>query len=62
MVRQFKFALLGIVIIAAVATPGGDVVPQIAMAVPMVILYWLSVGLAWLFGKKKRTESDSSFS
>ena len=56
MVRQFKYAVLAIAVIAAVATPGGDVVPQIAMAIPMIVLYGFSICLAWMFGKKKRTD------
>ena len=56
MIQKFKYALLAIVIIAAVATPGGDVVPQIAMAVPMIFLYGLSIVLAWIFGKKRTIE------
>ena len=56
MIRHFKYAVLAIAVIAAVATPGGDVVPQIAMAVPMIVLYGLSICLAWAFGKKKRTD------
>jgi Sec-independent protein secretion pathway component TatC len=27
-------------------------VTQIAMAGPMILLYLLSIGLAWMFGKK----------
>ncbi len=53
MIQKFKYALLAIVVIAAVATPGGDVVPQIAMAIPMIFLYGLSICLAWMFGKKR---------
>ena len=58
MTKNFKYAVLAIAVIAAVATPGGDVVPQIAMALPMILLYGLSAGicLAWIFGKKKREE------
>lgn len=38
-------------IIGAVLTPP-DVTSQLVMAVPMCILYFLSVGLAYIFGKK----------
>jgi sec-independent protein translocase protein TatC len=56
MIKNFKYAVLAIAVIAAVATPGGDVVPQIAMALPMIFLYGLSICLAWMFGKEKRTD------
>ena len=40
----------------AVVTPSADMVTQIAMAGPMILLYLLSIALAWIFGKKARTE------
>lgn len=55
MLRHFKYAVLAIFIISAVVTPGGDPMSQTAMAAPMVLLYLLSILLAWMFGKKKRT-------
>src|SRR5688572_988086 len=52
--RNFKYALLAIFIIGAVLSPGTDPVGQIAMAGPMVVLYLLSIGFAWIFGKKRK--------
>lgn len=54
MIKNFKYALLGIVIISAVITPDGGGVSLFAMTGPLVILYIFSIGLAWLFGKKTR--------
>jgi sec-independent protein translocase protein TatC len=56
MIRQFKYAVLVIVIIAAVITPSSDVASQMIVAGPMVVLYILSIGIAWVFGKKRVTE------
>ena len=56
MITHFKYAVLIIFIISAVVTPGGEVVTQIAMAGPLCLLYVLSIGLAWLFGKKRQIE------
>jgi sec-independent protein translocase protein TatC len=39
--------------VAAVITPTSDVVTQTMMAAPMVVLYGLSIVIAWIFGKKK---------
>jgi sec-independent protein translocase protein TatC len=50
--RNIKYAILIIFIVAAVVTPSADMVTQIAMAGPMILLYLLSIGLAWMFGKK----------
>jgi sec-independent protein translocase protein TatC len=59
MLRKFKYAVLVIVVIAAIITPSSDVASQMIVAGPMVILYVLSIAIAWLFGKKKSTLADS---
>ena len=56
MVKNMKYAFLVIVIISAVVTPDGGGVSLVAMAGPVMLLYFLSIGLAWMFGKKKRVE------
>jgi sec-independent protein translocase protein TatC len=53
LVRNFKFAVLIMVIISAVVTPDGGGVSLVAMTGPMILLYGLSIILAWLFGKKR---------
>ena len=53
--RNIKYAILIIFIVAAVVTPSADMITQTAMAGPMIGLYLLSIGLAWLFGKKRDT-------
>jgi sec-independent protein translocase protein TatC len=55
MIRQFKYAVLAIVVVAAVITPSSDVASQLIVAGPMVVLYILSIGIAWIFGKKRST-------
>ena len=54
--RHTKYAILIIFILAAVITPSSDVVNQSIMAGPMIVLYLLSIVIAWVFGKKKRVE------
>jgi sec-independent protein translocase protein TatC len=54
MVKNFKYAVLIIIIISAVITPDGGGVSLVAMAGPLVVLYVFSIGLAWAFGQKKR--------
>jgi sec-independent protein translocase protein TatC len=53
MIRNIKYAILGIVIISAVVTPDGGGVSLVAMSGPLVLLYAFSIGLAWMFGKKR---------
>lgn len=54
LIRNFKYAVLGIVIFGALLTPP-DVVTQLMLAAPMLLLYVLSIGIAWLF-EKPRTD------
>jgi len=53
MIKNFKYAVLVIFIIAAVITPTPDWVTQSIVAVPMLILYGLSILIALIVGKKK---------
>ncbi|MCM3881288.1 MAG: twin-arginine translocase subunit TatC [Vicinamibacterales bacterium] len=54
MLRYFKYAILVIFIIAAVITPSPDVASQMIVGIPMIGLYILSIGIAWMFGKKRK--------
>jgi sec-independent protein translocase protein TatC len=54
LIRHTKYAILIIFIVAAVLTPGPDVVSQSLMAGPMFALYLISIGIAWLFQRKKK--------
>jgi len=46
--RHFKHAILIIFIAAALLTPTPDPWSQIVMAAPMLVMYLLSMGIAWL--------------
>lgn len=50
--RNIKYAILLIFIFAAILTPTGDPVTLTLMASPMILLYILSIGIAWLFGRE----------
>jgi sec-independent protein translocase protein TatC len=55
-----KYAVLASFIVAAVLTPTPDAVTQTLLAGPLIALYLLGVGVAWLFTKKKSAEADKS--
>ena len=57
MIRHFKYAVLIIVVASAALSPDGGGVGMLAMGGPVIILYILSIGLAWIFAKKKRVEA-----
>lgn len=49
----WRYALVIIVVIAAILTPTPDIFNQLMMAGPLILLYGLGVLLAAIFGKKK---------
>jgi sec-independent protein translocase protein TatC len=55
-----KYAILIIFIVAAIITPGPDVVSQCLVAAPMLMLYAVSILIAWAFGKRRTADVDST--
>jgi sec-independent protein translocase protein TatC len=62
MLHYVRYAILIIFIVAAVLTPGPDVASQLLMAVPLLFLYGISIGVAYVFGRKPppSTEDDTT--
>ena len=52
-----KFALLGVFIVAAVATPP-DVISQITLAVPLYMLFEFGIILSYFANRKKKSQAD----
>ncbi|MBI5970344.1 MAG: twin-arginine translocase subunit TatC [Deltaproteobacteria bacterium] len=52
-IRWWRYAVVVILIAAAVLTPTPDVFNQMLMAGPLIVLYAMGVVLAAIFGKKK---------
>jgi sec-independent protein translocase protein TatC len=50
--RNRKYAILINFIIAAILTPTPDVVNQMMMGIPLIVLYEISVLAVWAFGRK----------
>lgn len=53
LIKNFKYAILVIFIIAAVITPTPDVVTQATFALPMIVLYALGILISIIFGKPR---------
>ncbi len=53
MLRSFRYAIVVIFIIAAMLTPTPDVINQSLLAGPMLFLYILSIGVAYVWRKKE---------
>ena len=56
MIRNFKYAVLLVFVIAAVITPTPDIITQSVVAIPMLALYGLSILIALVIGHSKEKE------
>jgi len=56
MVKQFRYAILIIFVLAAIVTPTPDIVNMCVFAAPMLALYALSIGVAWLVHPEQRSK------
>lgn len=56
--RSWKFALIIILLTAAIISPTGDIPNLMLFAAPMMVLYVFSIFIAWVFGKKRRTDES----
>jgi sec-independent protein translocase protein TatC len=54
MVKNFRYAILVIFVLAAIVTPTPDIVNMCVFAAPMLALYALSIGVAWMVHPKQR--------
>jgi len=52
--RNLRYSILVIFIIAAILTPTTDILNMCIFAAPMVALYVLSIGIAWMVHPKQR--------
>jgi sec-independent protein translocase protein TatC len=54
MIKNFRYAILVMFILAAIITPTPDIVNMCIFAAPMVALYALSIGVAYVVHPKQR--------
>ncbi len=57
LLKSWKIALVVILIVAAVASPTPDVPNMMFFAAPMIILYVISIFIAWFFGRRRRKDT-----
>jgi sec-independent protein translocase protein TatC len=58
--RKRKWAIVLIFILAAVLTPSPDIVSQLLMALPLLVLYELSVWIVYFFGGKSAEVAEET--
>jgi sec-independent protein translocase protein TatC len=54
MVKNFRYAILLIFVVAAIVTPTPDIMSMLIFAAPMVALYGVSIGIAYVVHPKQR--------
>jgi sec-independent protein translocase protein TatC len=58
LLRATPYAVLGVFVTGAVLTPP-DPVSQVFLAIPLLMLYLLGVGVAWIFDNKRRKQDEA---
>lgn len=58
MLRSFRYALVVIFVIAAMLTPTPDIINQSLLAVPMLLLYVLSIGIAYVWRRPEEPRDE----
>ena len=53
LIRQWRYAIMGIFVAAAVITPSGDPFSLLALAIPLSLLYLLAVLVGWLLVRNR---------
>ena len=56
LIKSWRLAIVVILIVAAVVSPTGDIPNLMLFATPMMILYLISIFIAWFFGRKRQPE------
>ena len=58
--RNLRYSILVIFIIAAIVTPTADILNMCLFACPMIALYAISIGVAWMAnGRRERTTGSA---
>jgi sec-independent protein translocase protein TatC len=57
--RNFRYSVLAIFIIAAILTPTADIMNMCIFAAPMIVLYLLSIGIAYMVHPKQRQAREA---
>jgi sec-independent protein translocase protein TatC len=58
LIKSWKLALVIILVVAALVSPTGDIPNLMLFATPMMVLYGFSIGIAWVFGKKRVSDTE----
>jgi sec-independent protein translocase protein TatC len=59
LLKNLRYAILVIFIVAAIITPTTDIPTLMVFSMPMLLLYVVGIGVAWVFGKKRKSIGES---
>jgi sec-independent protein translocase protein TatC len=54
LLRVWRYAVVLIAVVAAVLSPTTDIPNMLVFAAPMLVLYFLSVAIAWFFHRERQ--------
>jgi len=57
--RNIRYAILGIFIVAGALAPTPDIGSMVVFAMPMLLLYFLSIGIAWFVHPTQRAAREA---
>jgi sec-independent protein translocase protein TatC len=57
--KSWRIAILAVVLFTAVATPSADIISMVLLAIPMLVLYFVAVGIALVHDKRKARRDAS---
>ena len=60
LLKSWKIAIVVILIVAAVVSPTADVPNMMLFAAPMMVLYIISIFIAWFFGKRRQNDAEAA--
>lgn len=58
--RFNRWAIVLCFVVAAILTPGPDVISQLMLAAPMVVFYNLSIGVAWMVERRRSAQDPAN--
>ena len=53
LIKQWRYAVMGVFVASAAITPSGDPISMLALAIPLTILYLIAVLIGWLLTRRR---------
>jgi sec-independent protein translocase protein TatC len=62
LLSAWRYAVVGIFVLAAGITPSGDPISLLALSVPMTVLYFLAILVGWIVLRSRRRKAEKAAS